>query len=380
MNYKLRNMGDVYAEISIYNTSNSACEYHLILQIENLKLNFEQQLEKLHEAYLHIKGDELNGASSIFKRYFLSDAANQADILKEKLNNIDAKACSVIEQPPLNGSKVALWVYLMSDVKTTKTNSGLYSIKHGSYEHLWLYNANNKASNSEYQTRLIFNEYTMQLLQEECSLANNCVRTWLFVQDVDNNYAGVVKARNEVFFTQGLTPETHFITSTGIAGRCKKREVKVNFDAYAVKGIANSQVKYLYAKTHLNPTYEYGVSFERGSVIEYGDRKHIFISGTASINNKGEIVHPNDIKQQVQRMWDNVEALLAETEATFNDMGQFLIYLRDTGDYQVVKEMFEERFPDTPKVILLAPVCRTGWLVEMECMGVKQHKSDYPNF
>ena len=91
-------------------------------------------------------------------------------------------------------------------------------------------------------------------------------------------------------------------------------------------------------------------------------------------------MHPNDIKQQVQRMWDNVEALLAETEATFNDMGQFLIYLRDTGDYQVVKEMFEERFPDTPKVILLAPVCRPGWLVEMECMGVKQHKSDYPNF
>jgi enamine deaminase RidA (YjgF/YER057c/UK114 family) len=47
------------------------------------------------------------------------------------------------------------------------------------------------------------------------------------------------------------------------------------------------------------------------------------------------------------------------------------VYLRDMGDYAVVKRMFDERFPQTPKVILLAPVCRPGWLIEMECMAVK---------
>ena len=32
-------------------------------------------------------------------------------------------------------------------------------------------------------------------------------------------------------------------------------------------------------------------------------------------------------------------------------------------------------------VIVLAPVCRPGWLVEMECMAVKaQQKSDLPAF
>jgi site-specific DNA-cytosine methylase len=30
-----------------------------------------------------------------------------------------------------------------------------------------------------------------------------------------------------------------------------------------------------------------------------------------------------------------------------------------------------ERFPNIPKVYLQAPVCRPGWLVEMECMAVK---------
>ena len=60
-------------------------------------------------------------------------------------------------------------------------------------------------------------------------------------------------------------------------------------DTYAVKGLQPGQIQFLYAPTHLNPTYEYGVTFERGTAVTYGDRKQIFISGTASIDNKGEI-------------------------------------------------------------------------------------------
>lgn len=127
----------------------------------------------------------------------------------------------------------------------------------------------NQASNSEYQMRLLFNDYVMQLLENGCCLADNCIRTWIFVQNVDVNYAGVVKARNEVFATQNLTDKTHFIASTGIAGRHANPKVLVQMDAYAVEGIDKEQIHYLYAPTHLNPTYEYGVSFERGTYVDY---------------------------------------------------------------------------------------------------------------
>jgi len=57
------------------------------------------------------------------------------------------------------------------------------------------------------------------------------------------------------------------------------------------------------------------------------------------------------------------------------------VYLRDMADYQVVKRMYDERFPDTPKVFVLAPVCRPGWLIEMECMGVKAFRhAEYAPF
>jgi enamine deaminase RidA (YjgF/YER057c/UK114 family) len=48
-----------------------------------------------------------------------------------------------------------------------------------------------------------------------------------------------------------------------------------------------------------------------------------------------------------------------------------IVYLRDVADYQVVRDVFAQRFPDKPVVIVHAPVCRPGWLVEMECTAVK---------
>lgn len=358
-------------EIFRYEVPDGVSEYHAILRVTNPRLTYTEQVEALLSAYSAMLEDELQGAVAVFKRFFLSDAANQADYLTALHTESSDCALSIIEQAPLDGTKVALWVYLQKGVHTKALPNGIYEVKHGAYRHLWMAGACNQAVNSEYQMRLLLNDYVMQLLENGCSLAENCIRTWLFVQNVDVNYAGVVKARNEVFLTQNLTDKTHFIASTGIAGRHANPKVLVQMDTYAVDGLKPGQVHYLYAPTHLNPTYEYGVSFERGTYIDYGDRRQVFISGTASINNKGEIMYPGDIRKQTERMWENVETLLKEAECTFGHVCHLLVYLRDIADYAVVRDMFEERFPDIPKVYLLAPVCRPGWLVEMECMAVK---------
>lgn len=354
-----------------YEVANGVSEYHAILRVTNPRLTFTEQIESLQAAYDHLVSEKLPGAVAVLKRYFLSDAANQANVLLATQVEHSDCALSIVEQPPLDGTKVALWVYLQTDVQTRTLPHGDYEVSHGGYRHIWSASNFNKASKSEYQTRLLLNDYVMRLAEQGCSLADNCIRTWFFVQNVDVNYAGVVKARNEVFLTQNLTEKTHFIASTGIAGRHADHEVLVQMDAYAVDGVQKEQIHYLYAPTHLNPTYEYGVSFERGTYIDYGDRRHVFISGTASINNRGEIMYPGDIRRQTERMWENVETLLAEAECGFEHVGHLIVYLRDIADYTVVQEMFEQRFPTIPKVYLQAPVCRPGWLVEMECMAVK---------
>ena len=367
------------ADVSCFDNGTEVKEYHAVIRVAQKRLPFSKQLEAVIGAYNHLIEGQLSGAQAVFKRYFLSDAANQAD--EVIVSDVTDCAKSIIQQAPLDGTKIALWVWLMTGVQTSMTESGLYQVSHGQFRHLWNGSAHNMAANSEYQTRLLFNEYNMQLLQEECTLEANCIRTWLFVNDVDLNYGGVVRARNQFFFTQGLTIHTHFIASTGIGGKQQDPNVLTQMDNYAIAGIQKDQIRYLYASTHLNRTSDYGVSFERGTAVDYADRRHVFISGTASINNKGEVMYPKDVENQTRRMWDNVEALLAEAECTYDDVPMLIVYLRDVADYDLVSSLFAERFPDKPLVIVHAPVCRTGWLVEMECMAVKAiNNPSLPNF
>ena len=84
---------------------------------------------------------------------------------------------------------------------------------------------------------------------------------------------------------------------------------------------------------------------------------------------------PKDVEKQTHRTWDNVEALLKEAECTYDDVAEMIVYLRDIADYEVVRALFEERFSGMPYVIVLAPVCRQGWLVEMECMAIKANNN-----
>jgi len=375
--HKILTFENAEAKIFHFNGGTEVEEFQLVISITNPLLTYREQVETVVATLTRLQQTETNGAEVIFKRYFLSDASNQTDLLRNCEAETDC-AVSIVQQPPLNGTKIALWAYLATNMQRRALPNGLYEARHGAYRHLWIANACNNAEDSEKQTRILLEKYVEQLENEGCSLADNCVRTWFFVNEVDLNYAGVVKARNEVFATQNLTENTHFIASTGIGGRQADAQVLSQMDAYAVGGIQQSQIGYLYASSHLNRTSDYGVAFERGAYVDYGDRRHVFISGTASIDNKGEIMHLGDIVAQCRRMWENVEVLLAEADCSFDDAAQMIVYLRDPADYETIKRLFEERFPEKPWVIVHGKVCRPGWLIEMETMAIKAQKNEFP--
>lgn len=312
------------------------------------------------------------GFGVAFKRYFLSDRSQRL-LLPDQ-----SGAISYIVQPPLDGSAAGVWLYLVADATVTK-GPGWTDIEDNGVIHHFQTNLCSSAEGSEAQTTEILQKYGNSLQKRNLTLAGNCARTWFYVDDIDNNYAGMVKARRELFTDFGLTPDTHYIASTGICGAPVPSESLVQMDAYAIEGPFSQ--RYLYAPTHLNPTYEYGVTFERGVRIDCpcnrdrcGEKEslsqgQILISGTASINNKGEVLHVGDVVAQTHRMWENVEVLLSEGGASWTDVRQILVYLRYAEDYGKVAPMFAAKFPDTPYIILHAPVCRPTWLIEMECIA-----------
>ena len=76
-----------------------------------------------------------------------------------------------------------------------------------------------------------------------------------------------------------------------------------------------------------------------------------------------------------------MEALLNEGGMSYDDVMQIVVYLRDLADYDLVKRLFDQKFPTMPLVITLAPVCRPTWLIEMECVAVqKTDNSQFRNF
>lgn len=371
----------VTAQVSMFapegNDKDRVDEFHAMLHVEPRGELFEDQMNRIFQAEkLLMKESEILGARPVFKRFFLSDSTNQMPVLNSRkisksygesdYNN--DYSVSIIQQPPLDGSKIAIWLYLQRGSEV-RTEHGVVISEHNGYRHLYKMGLYEPSGDSYYQTKTLLEDYEDELRHFGATLEGNCIRTWFFVRDVDTQYAGMVKARKENFIAQGLTEKTHYIASTGIGGLPADPRAIVQLGTYALTGFKPEQQRYLYAPTHLNPTYEYGVTFERGTVLEFGDRAQVYISGTASINNKGEVVHVGGIVKQTLRMWDNVETLLDEGGSTWDDVMQIIVYLRDMCDYQLVSSMFNEKFPNIPRVITLAPVCRPTWLIEMECIA-----------
>lgn len=365
------------AQLSSFEPEGGVAEYHAILHVSPRGELFDGQYARLLKAEAELLAQpRFQGATVVFKRYFLSDACNQVP----HMTDLGDVSVSFIQQPPLDGSKVALWIYIEKGVELRNDQDGVIVVDHNGYRQLWKMGMTTNVGDSAQQTTTLLESYEASLAKYGATIEANSIRTWFYVRDVDIQYAGMVRARKENFEANGLTPQTHYISSTGIGGLPADPKAIIQLGTFSLVGFEPSQQRYLYALTHLNKTIEYGVTFERGTLVEYGDRGHIFISGTASIDNKGDVLYVGDIRRQTERMWENVEKLLEEGGMGFDDVMQIVVYLRDTADYDVVSRMFAEKFPRTPYVLTLAPVCRPTWLIEMECIAIDKRRTSFRDF
>lgn len=323
------------------------------------KGTFIQRTEELNTLLTdYLKAEEAEHRHLQYAKIFLSDAQNQYQQLVESdlyQNHLSAKAVTVVEQPPLDGSKISV---------LTKTTDGPDDFV---FQSLRLSEDEVKGQSSYLQTMLLFNKYLNSIKNSGMTMGENLVRTWIYVADIDVNYSGVVRARNDIFARYGLTADTHFVASTGIGGYSATRHATVAMDFLSYPAVKEDDKKYLKALDHLNPTHEYGVAFERGTRVGINGEQRFFISGTASIDKHGDVLYLGDVGRQTARLLENINALLNDGGASIGDVDYFIVYLRDLSDFPTVSAYMIERFPKTPFIIVEAKVCRPQWLIEMEC-------------
>lgn len=364
-------VGGAIAEVARFVGVDGVPEVHVTVRPGRAG-SLDEQLGDVVAAYrTALASAGLNTSSAVFRRFSCSDLPNQAATLAACPLASRGGDCAVswVGQAPLPPAKVALWAWHVDRAPG------------GELTHLWSANRTAPGADTAEQTRGLLLDLEAGLAAHGCSLRDHLVRTWFFVADIDRSYGGLVTARREFFADRGLLPGTHFIASTGIEGRPADAEARIALDTYAIAGLRREQVRYLQALDHLSPTHRYGVTFERGTAIDYRDRRQIFISGTASIDRDGQIAWPGDAARQLERTIENIEALLASAEAGLDDLLAATVYLRDPADGERLGAAARQRLAGVPLVTVHAPVCRPGWLVEIECLAMTAiDRPDLPPF
>lgn len=363
-----------------YIVSTAPSDLDLAGQVEYLQTRYAEALDAL----------AIPPETAVFRRLFLSDPINQTAAVRNSAlfrDTIDNPvAVSVVGQPPA-GSKISLLAHHISGapLRKTKLSPKHLLLEKNGIRHLWSTRmcaaTHGAPSVADAQTWEVFSELIGTLTSLGGNLHDHCVRTWLYLKDVDVFYKAMVETRGKLFRQHGLTEDTHYISSTGIQGACAHQYDVVLMDAYSILDLVPGQMSFLSDLDKLCATKDYHVHFERGTKIAYADRAHHFISGTASIDASGMIVHPGDVVKQLDRAITNVEALLASGAARLDDMMYLIVYLRDVCDETRVRHVLAERFPGVPTVVVQGPVCRPDWLIEIEGIGVAPNDShDLPSF
>ncbi|HYV84302.1 MAG TPA: Rid family hydrolase [Patescibacteria group bacterium] len=193
-------------------------------------------------------------------------------------------------------------------------------------------------------------------------------RTWIFLDDIDRDYAALNRARHDFFEVHGVTPAP---ASTGIRGRPHRLGRLCSLDLVAHDEGARTVLRPFNAET-MNEAASYGSDFSRGMRVDLPDRTLLHVSGTASIDAGGSVVHPGNPAAQAARMLLNVRRLLESQGAGLEQVVSAVTYLKSGADRaDLLRACREAGLPDrTPHTVCIADVCRPEWLCEMEAMAV----------
>lgn len=206
-----------------------------------------------------------------------------------------------------------------------------------------------------------------ELLGEQGATFQHVVRTWCYLDGIDQTYAEFNRSRNEFFQRAQVIPPP---ASTGIGAKLSPPAGDCSMDLYALLDREGARVRPVHAAV-LNEAMEYGSAFSRGMQVELTDRTVLYISGTASVDETGATAHPDDVRKQIERMLRNVQQLLVTCHASFSDIVHAIGYLKSANDVAVFHDVLNQwGIGDLPMSIVQAEVCRGELRCEMEVIAI----------
>jgi enamine deaminase RidA (YjgF/YER057c/UK114 family) len=191
-------------------------------------------------------------------------------------------------------------------------------------------------------------------------------RTWFFLADVLDWYDAFNRVRTAFFeehgVFRGLLPASTGIGARNAAGAAVAAAVLALRPRHA--GLRVTAVP----SPLQGPAPNYRSSFSRAVEITAPGRRHLLISGTASIDTDGRSLHPGDVAPQIERTLDVLEALLRSRGMGWEDVTRAIAYACSAEDLPLFAAACRRR--GLPPLPLLAAgdvaICRRELRFEIE--------------
>ncbi|MBN1516650.1 hypothetical protein JXA32_08790 [Candidatus Sumerlaeota bacterium] len=217
------------------------------------------------------------------------------------------------------------------------------------------------------------------ILHTQGASYRNVVRTWIYFPDVLGWYDEFNAVRNAKYTEFGIIPETtnndsvekvYLPASTGIQGGNPDGAACV-MDVLAVVHDSGSSLSVEHITgAKQKSAFRYGSAFSRAVSIREPNAVQVMVSGTASICDQGKSLFIGDIRAQIVKTLEVIEALIGPEGARLQDICDATVFLKKAEYLQTFREVASDMGLDAmPAVCVVADVCRDELLFEMDAIA-----------
>jgi reactive intermediate/imine deaminase len=116
----------------------------------------------------------------------------------------------------------------------------------------------------------------------------------------------------------------------------------------------------------LKPTFSQGVKVTDAKTL-------VFVSGQVALDKDGNLVGKGDAYAQAMKLLENMKLVLNEAGATFDNVVQIKVYLKDMRDFEAIHKARAHYFlkePPSSTLVQISQLVHPDMLVEMDAVAV----------
>jgi enamine deaminase RidA (YjgF/YER057c/UK114 family) len=200
------------------------------------------------------------------------------------------------------------------------------------------------------------------------------IRTWIYLPRILDWYGEFNRVRTGFYAEAGFGRDpgkSPFPASTGIQARSALHsECTMDVLALDTRDPAMAKAETILTTSRQGPAFGYGSAFSRGMTLTLEGRKTIHVSGTASIDSRGNTLYQGNSEMQCLETLVNVAALLEGEGGSLRDIAMATLFCKTKEVFAAYRNVTRWlQMPEIPTVYVQADVCRSDLLVEMEAMA-----------